>query len=233
MAYRNKTYVIFDADNDIRSYRLMQAWKAHDHIDFDFYDAHELNNLWQGSYEETIKRKLRERMNNAKQAIVLVGQSTKNLYKFVRWEIDLAMEMNLPIVVVNLNQKRIFDESLCPPILKNQPGMHVSFQPRIIKLALDDYVERFNKGEFNGGSSLAYNPQRYRDLGLYLRYPASLVFISARSWLSEPNHQSNPIALKLAQPTSWGRRVVPLCPCRARPHDGMRLLASQRGLGGP
>ena len=39
MSYRNKTYVIFDG-NDIRYYRLMQAWKENDNIDFDFNDAH-------------------------------------------------------------------------------------------------------------------------------------------------------------------------------------------------
>lgn len=27
MTYRNKTYVAFDGDKDIRYYRLMQAWK--------------------------------------------------------------------------------------------------------------------------------------------------------------------------------------------------------------
>ena len=34
MAYRNKTYVAFDADSDIRYYRLMTAWKQSDYSDF-------------------------------------------------------------------------------------------------------------------------------------------------------------------------------------------------------
>ena len=166
MAYRNKTYVIFDADNDIKSYRLMQAWKANEHIDFDFYDAHDVNNLMQGSLEETIKRKLSERMANAKQAIVLVGQSTKNLYKFVRWEIERALAMDLPIVVVNLNQRRDFDNDLCPAILRDQPCVHVSFQPKIIMRALDDYAERFKAGEFDGQGPLFYDSGEYQKLGL-------------------------------------------------------------------
>ena len=49
MAYRNKIYVCFDADIDIRYYRLMQGWKASEHIDFDFYDAHDINNLREDS----------------------------------------------------------------------------------------------------------------------------------------------------------------------------------------
>ncbi len=42
--YTNKTYVAFDADSDIRYYRLMQAWKKNNNTTFDFYDAHDLNN---------------------------------------------------------------------------------------------------------------------------------------------------------------------------------------------
>ena len=66
MAYRNKTYVAFDADNDIHYYRLMQAWKQSDYTVFNFFDAHELNRLLPTSNEETIKGKLRERLLNSK-----------------------------------------------------------------------------------------------------------------------------------------------------------------------
>src|SRR5690606_6853185 len=43
MAYRNKTYIAFDGDSDIRYYRLMKAWSANEHFDFEFHDAHDLN----------------------------------------------------------------------------------------------------------------------------------------------------------------------------------------------
>lgn len=42
MSYRNKTYVIFDADNDIWAYRYMRGWIAEEHIEFNFHDAHDL-----------------------------------------------------------------------------------------------------------------------------------------------------------------------------------------------
>lgn len=41
MSYRNKTYVAF-ASEDIHCYRLMEAWRDNEHIDFDFFDAHDL-----------------------------------------------------------------------------------------------------------------------------------------------------------------------------------------------
>lgn len=36
MSYKNKVYVSFDADNDIRYYWLMKAWKQNDEINFNF-----------------------------------------------------------------------------------------------------------------------------------------------------------------------------------------------------
>lgn len=35
MSYRNKTYIAF-ASEDITYYRLMEAWKKNENIDFDF-----------------------------------------------------------------------------------------------------------------------------------------------------------------------------------------------------
>jgi hypothetical protein len=42
MAYRNKTYVIFDADNDMWAYGYMKGWKSNENLDFNFHDAHDL-----------------------------------------------------------------------------------------------------------------------------------------------------------------------------------------------
>ncbi len=103
MSYRNKTYVAFDGDTDMKYYRLMTAWRANEHIDFNFYDAHELNSARDTSTTDSIKAQLRERMANAKQMVLLVGEKTKDLRKFVPWEIELARKQDIPIIVVNLN----------------------------------------------------------------------------------------------------------------------------------
>ena len=74
MSYRNKTYVAF-ASEDIHCYRLMEAWRDNDKIDFDFDDAHHLYISRDTSKPETIKANLRQRLKNAKQ-IVLLGSET-------------------------------------------------------------------------------------------------------------------------------------------------------------
>jgi hypothetical protein len=95
MSYRNKTYVIFDGDNDRWAYAYMKGWKENENVDFNFYDAHDIKPLTDRASEQTIRQRLRERLSSAKQVIVLVGESTKDLYVFVRWEIDIALKMDL------------------------------------------------------------------------------------------------------------------------------------------
>ncbi|MFH2055504.1 MAG: TIR domain-containing protein, partial [bacterium] len=125
MPYRNKTYVAFDADNDMHYYRLMQAWKQSDHTEFNFYDAHLLKQARDQSEELTIKRSLRDRILSSKVFVLLVGEKTRYLYKFVRWEIEQALSLDLPIIVVNLNGCRGMDEERCPPVLRDQICMHI------------------------------------------------------------------------------------------------------------
>lgn len=165
MSYRNKTYVIFDADKDMYAYRYMKGWKQNDHIDFDFYDAHETNEIRNGSIEESVKRKLRERLAHTKQAIVLIGENTKNLYRYVRWEIECCIEKDIPIVAVNLNGLRRMDDTLCPPILKNVCAVHIPFKMKIIKFALDDFCPNY-QSEKSKGNDLFYREQIYTDLGI-------------------------------------------------------------------
>jgi len=167
MAYRNKTYVAFDGDKDMWAYGYMKGWKQSDNSRFNFYDAHDLKQARDSSSEETIKRSLRERMNNSKIFILLVGESTKNLYRYVRWEIELALSMELPIVVVNLDNKRSISYEYCPPILRDELAIHVSFNAKIIQYALEKWSTTHFTRIRNGDSGPYYYKESiYSSLGL-------------------------------------------------------------------
>lgn len=169
MSYRNKTYVAF-ASEDIKQYYLMEAWKKNTNIEFDFYDAHDLNISRDTSLPETIKRNLRARMGNAKQVVLLGSPSAKRKgsdgESFLAHEVKVMMEFNLPIVVANLDGDRNIDRNFIPtPILDNDYyTVSVSFQPKIIKYALDVYAVGF-AGSTNTGPRL-YKPDVYSNLGL-------------------------------------------------------------------
>ncbi|GAA1056220.1 molecular chaperone Tir [Agromyces luteolus] len=169
MSYRNKTYVAF-ASEDIRSYRLMEAWRENKNIDFNFYDAHDLFISRDTSRPETIKRNLRERMKNAKQ-IVLLGSSDANRkgsdgLSFLAHEVKVLMEFNLPVVVANLDGDRGIDRSFIPrPLLDaDYYTVSVSFQPAIIKYALDYYAPNFAGSDRTGPHY--YEADTYTKLGL-------------------------------------------------------------------
>jgi len=167
MAYTNKTYVAFDADNDIHYYRLMQAWKQSDNTPFNFYDAHDLTNIMKWSTEESIKNSLQERLRSTKVFILLVGEKTKFLTKFVKWEIEQAIKRQIPIIVVNLNGKRQKDTALCPSSLENQLAVHISFNQKIIAKALDEWEALDKKYRaLNDTSDYRYNEETYKSLGL-------------------------------------------------------------------
>jgi hypothetical protein len=167
MSYRNKTYVIFDGDEDMWAYLLMTAWKSNENIDFNFYNAHDLNNARDSSTEESIKAQLRERMSNARQVVVLVGEKTKYLRKFVPWEIELARKKDLPVIVVNLNKKRVNDTNLCPAAIGNEIyTMHVSFNVKIIQYALDNFPSAYNKFKNEKTGNYYYKDSVYEKLGL-------------------------------------------------------------------
>jgi hypothetical protein len=149
MAYRNKVYVCFDADEDIRYYRIMQAWKEHEHIGFTFHNAHDLFQI-RVFNEANIKRNLRERMKNTKLLIVLVGQKTRYLYKYVRWEIELALEYDIPIIAVNLNKRNRMDKDFCPPLLRDKPVVHVPFKKDCILYAMKYWGDHYKTAKTKG-----------------------------------------------------------------------------------
>jgi hypothetical protein len=172
MSYKNKTYVIFDAgdgkvgDKDMCYYRTMTMWKKNENIEFNFHDAHDYNNLTPRAQEAQIKKKLRERFANAKQVVVLVGENTKSNDAYVLWELEIAQKLDLPIVAAYVDGTRGFDKSQCPTILHGANCMHVSFQAKIIKYALDNFPKSYAKKDKSKKENWRYGADIYKDLGL-------------------------------------------------------------------
>ena len=140
-------------------YNLMKAWKENDRIAFDFHNAHDLNNLMGWSNEETIKGKLRLRLQNTKVLVVLIGEFTKNLHKFVRWEIDYALENKIPVVCVNLNGTNGQDSNRCPAILRNETVVHIPWGMNQINHALNNWPSGYASLMAQNDFGWRYYPQ--------------------------------------------------------------------------
>jgi hypothetical protein len=167
VAYRNKTFVSFDGDSDIHYYRLMTAWHQNDNSNFNFYNAHDLNSARDTSLEFSIKAQLAIRLQNSKVFVLLIGEKTRYLHKFVKWEIEQAIKKEMPIIGVNLNGQRALDISRCPPVLAPALAVHVSFNSAVIQHALENWSENEPTLRRQGKTGpFFYNDQVYRGLGL-------------------------------------------------------------------
>ena len=152
---RTKVYVCFDADEDMNYYKTLKMWDKNDKIEFNFNNAHDLTKIYSFN-EKNIKRHLRERMVKTKLLIVLVGEKTKNLYKYVRWEIELALYMDIPVIVVNINKQNGIDKNRCPAILMDKPVVHIPFAKDALLSAIDNWPSYYGTAVSKGEKNLYY-----------------------------------------------------------------------------
>src|SRR5689334_20746280 len=108
MSYLDKTYVIFDGVVDRWARARMMEWKSTARQNFNFYQAQDLVPQVDRVSPEVLKAQLWERMCEAMQILVLLGENTRNC-RFALWEIDMAMTLRLPMIVANLNGLREMD----------------------------------------------------------------------------------------------------------------------------
>lgn len=167
MAYRNKTYIAFDGDTDMSYYRTLQMWKSNDDINFEFYDAHDLNTSRDTSLTESIKNQLRTRFDNSKLFMIIVGEKTKWNRKFIPWEIEQALNRKLPIIVVNINGVRQKDENRCPTLLRDELAIHIPFKAAIIQYAFENWPSSYESHRSQGNTgTYVYKEEVYKSLGL-------------------------------------------------------------------
>lgn len=166
-SHTDPSYIIFDGDKDKWAYAYMMGWNANERMDFKFFNAHDLDNMTSRAQgEDYVKRNLRARMQKSAAAIVLIGESTKNLYRFVRWELELALSLNIPIIAANLNESRMQDD-LCPPIIRDGFVVHVPFKMRAIRFALDNWPGEYRRTALvNRSGPRYYTDDKYRAMGL-------------------------------------------------------------------
>jgi hypothetical protein len=151
-----RTFVGFSS-TDLHYYRLMLAWKANERIDFNFVDCQLAQEIDSGN-EAYIKRRCRERIAMAGTFISIIGKDTGNRYKYVRWELEVALEKGCRIIGVNLDGARQIVDATCPPIIKDIGAIFVPFSPKIVAHTLENY-------KMNDKGNWHYKDDIYRQLG--------------------------------------------------------------------
>ena len=128
-----RTFVSFSS-NDKGRYDLMCAWKAHDHIDFNFADF-QLEEAINSQTPYYIKSVCTAKVRLADTFVLLIGNDTYTKTVFVKAEVEAAVEKGCRMIGVNLNNARSKDH-LCPAFFENVGALFIPFSTRILAEAL-------------------------------------------------------------------------------------------------
>lgn len=154
-----RTFVGFSS-TDANQYRLMLAWKAHQHIDFDFCDC-QLERAIRSEDEGYIKSMCRSRLDMAGTFIQLIGSDTRYKHKYVRWEAEVAVEKGCCIIGVNIDGWRRINPETSPPILRDARVTFIPFSPQIVAHAIRNAERRTSR-------NWEFGDETYRQLGYVL-----------------------------------------------------------------
>jgi hypothetical protein len=183
MAYRNGTYVAFHAegstspiDSDIRYYRMLLAWNEHGGIEFSMNDSHEKGGVIRDSSSRaTLENRLKERLRDSKNMLLIIGNTTRFDTDWVPMEICYAVDTcRIPIIAAYTTfNGPIFDPSafasLWPRALSDRINngsaavIHIPFKQEPIKSAIAQFGPE--RGTLRTGLE-HYSSDAYRSFGI-------------------------------------------------------------------
>ena len=82
------------------------------------------------------------------------------------YELDVLTKLGLPIVVVNLNGVRRVDRAHLPQPLAGRYTINVSFEPQIVRHALDTFVAGYAAAKATQTGPHVYEEHVYAELGI-------------------------------------------------------------------
>jgi hypothetical protein len=181
VAYRNGTYIAFHADgtniptdSDIKYYNLIKAWTAKEDDEFYMINSHEKTSAVRDSSKKiTLENRLKERLRNSKQMLLIVSKITKDDTDWVPFEIKYAVDAcKLPLIICYTNYKYILSpaklSNLWPKVLKERinnnsvQAIHIPFKKNPIAAALSS----FNVNNKPKGSLTYYTETAYKSFGI-------------------------------------------------------------------
>lgn len=184
MAYRNGTYIAFHAngtnvpfDSDIKYYNLIKAWCEKQDDCFSIVNSHDkVAAVRDSSSKETLRRSLKERLNNSKNMLLIIGETTKYDTDWVPFEIEYAVDVcRIPLIIAYVDYPYPIRNpsalsNTWPTALKNRidngtaKAIHIPFKKEPIKNA----TGQFSHSNYpNGGGLGWYNDQAYASWGIY------------------------------------------------------------------
>lgn len=180
MAYRSGTYIAFDGLgqtnptlSDFKYYATMQAWASHKNIDFKYVDSHDKTcAVRDTSLRTTLESRIRERLANSKNVVVILSGDTRKSGSMLTYEIEQAVDRyNLPLIVTYVDYKIIANPGQLSSYWPNALSTRISNQTAkaihipFIKDALLDAINQFNNTNLPATSLNYYTEEAHRSFG--------------------------------------------------------------------
>lgn len=181
MAYRNGTYVAFHAEgqsdpteSDMKYYRLLTAWHENKDIEFNMINSHDKTSAVRDSSKRaTLLSRIRERLNNSRNMLLIIGKTTHLDDDNVPFEISDAIDnCGIPIIAAYIGYnsigapkelRNLWPKALATRIDNNMAKViHVPFKMEPIQAAIKqyDYQQQPKSG------LTYYNQEAYKKWGL-------------------------------------------------------------------
>jgi len=182
MAYRSGTYIAFDGLgqtnptlSDFRYYATMQAWASHKNIDFKYVDSHDKTcAVRDTSLRTTLESRIRERLANSKNVVVILSSDTRKSGSMLTYEIEQAVDRyELPLIVTYVDYKIIANPGQLSSYWPNALSTRISNQTAkaihipFIKDALLDAINQFNHTNLPATSLNYYTEDAHRNFGAF------------------------------------------------------------------
>lgn len=160
MAYKNGNYIAFVgcgttdvSKNDRGLFEIVKIWG--EEKGFKFVNSHDKTyQVKDTSSRETLYSRLRERLNDSKNIVLLVSEKTrKYCSEILEYELNYAISNHLPVIAVfqGYNTIKVANyqyKSLLPKVLEdnlnNIPTLFVPFKKKALKRALDEKFDIHN-----------------------------------------------------------------------------------------
>jgi hypothetical protein len=181
LAYRNGTYVAFHASgttfpiaSDIKYYNLLKAWTAKRDDDFAMINSHDKTAaVRDSSKRETLKFRIKTRLRNSKNLLLIIGNTTKYDTDWVPFEIRYAIDdCCLPIIASYIDFESILNplglSYLWPSALMTRINngaahvIHIPFKKEPIKAA----INQFNHTHLPKSGLSYYSRETYTNWGI-------------------------------------------------------------------
>ncbi len=167
MSYKGKVYVAYDAANDHVFFEEISTWVQSDGSSYDLINGADILKKIDKANDDVLKADLKVRMSMANVCLLVVGEKTKSYRKATRWQVENAINSNMPLIVINPNGIRTVDFDKVPAAIKKALSLHIAYQSPILELALKNWPNSHQKYfEKEKKYNIRYANSVYEALGL-------------------------------------------------------------------